>query len=227
MNNLPTNLNIFIDHTILRSDATEADVRKVCEEARTWRFHSVVVNPGWVPMVRYDLRHATVKTATVCGFPLGANRTDIKVAEALKAVSDGAQEIDVVANIGWLKSGDYSSAGDELAEIKRRIPFNIILKVIIECGLLSEEQQTAAARLVVESGAQFVKTSTGFFGGVTVEQVRRLAEAVDKQVEIKAAGGIKTAEQCQQLLEAGAQRLGSSSSAEIMSSLGSADNVAH
>ncbi len=227
MNNLPTNLNIFIDHTILRSDATEADVRKVCEEARTWRFHSVVVNPVWVPMVRYDLRHATVKTATVCGFPLGANRTDIKVAEALKAVSDGAQEIDVVANIGWLKSGDYSSAGDELAEIKRRIPFNIILKVIIECGLLSEEQQTAAARLVVESGAQFVKTSTGFFGGVTVEQVRRLAEAVDKQVEIKAAGGIKTAEQCQQLLEAGAQRLGSSSSAEIMSSLGSADNVAH
>ncbi|HKK22034.1 MAG TPA: deoxyribose-phosphate aldolase [candidate division Zixibacteria bacterium] len=220
MNDALNNLNIFIDHSILHSDATEAEVRKTCEEARNWRFHSVVVNPIWVPLVRYDLRHSTVKVVTVCGFPLGANRTDIKVAEAMKAVSDGAQEIDMVANIGWLQAGDYSAAGEEIAEIKRRIPFNIMLKVIIECGLLSEEKQVEATKMVIDSGAQFIKTSTGFFGGVTVEQVQRIAKVVNRQIEIKAAGGIRTAELCGHLLEAGAQRLGCSTSVEIMRSLG-------
>ncbi len=220
MNSFLNNLNIFIDHTILRPDATEVNVRRVCEEARGWRFHSVVVNPIWVPLVRYDLRHSIVKTVTVCGFPIGANRTDVKVTEIMKAVSDGAQEIDMVANIGWLAAGDFKAAAEEIAEVKRRIPFNVMLKVIIECGLLTEEQQAEATRMVLDSGAQFIKTSTGFFGGVTVEQVKLIAGIVNKRVEIKAAGGIRTAEQCGKLLEAGAQRLGCSKSVEIMQSLG-------
>ncbi|MFQ6008670.1 MAG: deoxyribose-phosphate aldolase, partial [Candidatus Zixiibacteriota bacterium] len=162
------------------------------------------------------LQGSSIKILSVAGFPLGASRTDIKVMEAVKGIRDGAHEIDMVANIGWLVSDRFSQAEKEIAEVRKALPYNVILKVIIEASFLSEEQQVAATKSVINGGAQFVKTCTGFFGGATVEQVRTLYHAASGQIEVKASGGIRTLKQCWQLLEAGATRLGSSASVAIM-----------
>jgi deoxyribose-phosphate aldolase len=136
--------------------------------------------------------------------------------EAVKGVRDGAHEIDMVTNIGWLVSDRFSLAETEIAEVRKVLPYNVVLKVIIEAGFLSEKQRINATRAVINGGAQFVKTCTGFFGGATVEQVRTLHRAAAGQIEVKASGGIRTFEQCRQLLEAGATRLGSSASVAII-----------
>jgi deoxyribose-phosphate aldolase len=153
------------------------------------------------------------------GFPLGANRTDIKVAEASKAVTDGAMEIDMVANIGWIKSNRLAEVESEILEVRKSIPFNVILKVIIEAPLLSVIQQEEAVKAVINGGAQFVKTGTGFSGDATIEQVENLFLAAGGKIEVKASGGIRTLEQCRKLLESGASRLGSSSCVQIMNEL--------
>ena len=210
------NLNIHFDHAALKPDADQQAITKLCNEAIEHKFFAVAVNPFWVSAAAEIVQGTNVKVVSTVGFPLGANRTDIKTDEAARAVSDGADEIDMVANIGWIKSGDFAKVEQEIKEIRKSIPFNVLLKVIIECSLLTNPEQISAARAVVNGGAQFVKTSTGFFGGVILEQVKILFGAVGSQIEVKASGGIKTARQCRQLIECGASRLGSSSSVAIV-----------
>jgi deoxyribose-phosphate aldolase len=216
MSEIPTDLNRRFDHASLHQEVNEQDIIQLCHDAVTYDFYAIAINPVWVSLARETLQKSRVKILSVAGFPLGASRTDIKVAEAVKGVSDGAHEIDMVANIGWLASGQFEKAEAEINEIRRNLPYNVILKVIIEAGKLTEKQQSEATRAVVNGGAQFVKTCTGFFGGATVTQVKILHRAAGGQIEVKASGGIRTLKQCRQLLEAGATRLGSSSSVAIM-----------
>jgi len=162
------------------------------------------------------LQGSGVKILSVSGFPLGASRTDVKVLEAVKGVKDGAHEIDMVANIGWLAASRFHQAEEEIAKARKALPYNVVLKVIIEAGCLTEKQKVEATKAVINGGAQFVKTCTGFFSGATVEQVSTLVEAACRQIEVKASGGIRTLDQCRQLLEAGVTRLGSSASVAIM-----------
>jgi deoxyribose-phosphate aldolase len=205
-----------IEHTLLRIDACEPDIQTLCAQAIEHGFYGVVVNPVWVRVASSQLANTAIKVVSVAGFPLGANRTDIKVAEAVEASEDGAHEIDLVANIGWLASNRYLDAEAELRKVRRNLPDTVALKVIVEAGRLLETQLQEAAKVVLNSGAQFVKTGTGFFGGVTIEQVQTLAGAVQGRIGIKAAGGIGSLAACRNLLQAGATRLGCSSSVDIM-----------
>jgi deoxyribose-phosphate aldolase len=157
-----------------------------------------------------------VAIVSVAGFPLGACRSEVKLEEAALAVEDGAAEIDMVANLGWLCDDRFLEVEGEMARIRRVLPEQVILKVIIECNLLSERQQVSAARSVAEAGAQFVKTGTGFSGPVTVPQVQALRGAIGDSVGIKAAGGVRTAQFCRELIEAGANRIGSSACVDII-----------
>ncbi|HOP07136.1 MAG TPA: deoxyribose-phosphate aldolase [candidate division Zixibacteria bacterium] len=207
------------DHAALYPEVGLKEIEKVCREAAEHKFYSVAINPVWVRDAARLLHGTGVKVLSVSGFPLSAHRTDTKVFEAVKGVSDGAAEIDMVVNVGWLASDRFKEAEDEITQVRKALPHNVILKVIIEAGKLSEEQQRNATRAVINGGAQFVKTCTGFFGGATVEQVRVLHEAASGQIEVKASGGIKTLSQCRELLAAGATRLGCSSSVKIMAEL--------
>jgi len=216
MNIILSDLNRRFDHASLHQEINEKDIVRLCRDAVEYDFYSIAINPVWVGLARETLQNSHVQILSVSGFPLGAHRTDVKVAEAVKGVSDGAREIDMVANIGWLTSNQFGKAEAEINEVRKSLPYNVILKVIIEAGKLTEEQQIEATRAVINGGAQFVKTCTGFFGGATVQQVKTLFKAAQGQIEVKASGGIKTLTQCRELLEAGATRLGSSSSVAIM-----------
>jgi len=216
MDDLVHDLNRRFDHAALHPEVNEQSVVRLCEEAREHQFYSVAVNPAWVPLARSELKGSGVRILTVSGFPLGANRMDIKVLEAAEGVEDGADEIDMVANIGWLTEGRFVEAEGEIAKVRINLPHEVVLKVIIEAGKLTEAQQVEATEAVVNGGAQYVKTSTGFFGGATVEQVQTLHRAAEGRIKVKASGGIRTAEQCRRLLAAGAERLGSSASVAIM-----------
>ena len=209
------NILSIIDHTNLKPDTTEKDILKLCSEALDHNFYSVCINPIHVPLAKNILQHSNIKITTVAGFPLGANRTDIKLTEAVKAVSDGADEIDMVANIGWLKDSQFAKAEKEISDIRKNLPYNIILKVIVEGSLLTDIELTEAAKTVLNGGAQFVKTSTGFFGGATVEMVGKIRDAIGNDIEIKASGGIRTLADCCALVESGAARIGCSASVEI------------
>jgi deoxyribose-phosphate aldolase len=219
MQDLLENLNRRFDYAALKSDTAKKAVLTLCNEAIENNFFAVAVNPVWVKIASEKLKGTNTKVVSTAGFPLGANRTDVKASEAAKAVNDGATEIDMVANIGWIKSGNFKAVEKEIAEIRKSIPFNIILKVIIEASLLAESEQIEATNAVVAGGAQFVKTGTGFFGSATVEQVQTLFKAANDMIEVKASGGIRTVEQCRKLLEIGAVRLGSSSCVYIMKEL--------
>lgn len=214
-----SNLHRRFDHAALKSDVTEKDIIRLCNEARDHDFFSVAVNPCWAKLAHGELIGTHVHVLGVSGFPLGAHRTDSKVDEAIRGVADGAAEIDMVANIGWLVANEFDKAEKEITEVRNAIPFNVILKVIIEADMLTSQQQHDATRAVVNGGAQFVKTGTGFFGGATIEQVKTLHTAAEGDIEVKASGGIRTLQQCHDLLEAGATRLGSSSSVAIMAEL--------
>jgi deoxyribose-phosphate aldolase len=216
MNTILNDLNRQFDHAALKSDVTEKDIIALCEEAVEYDLFGVAINPVWVALCRERLTGTRVHVIGVAGFPLGANRTDIKIEEAARCVSDGAQEIDMVANIGWLASDRLKEAENEICAVRRTLPFNVLLKVIVEAGMLTEKQQAEATRAVVNGCAQFVKTSTGFFGGATVEQVRVLVKAAQGECEVKASGGIRTLDDARVMLEAGATRLGSSSSGKIV-----------
>ena len=209
----------LIEHTMLRVSATDADIRLLCEQAVEHRFYGVVVNPVWVKAAALQLIDSPIKIVSVAGFPLGANRTDIKVAESVEAAEDGAHEIDLVANIGWLTSNRYLDVEAELRKVRRNLPDTVVLKVIVEAGQLNENQLQEAAKVVLNSGAQFVKTGTGFFSGVTIQQVKTLAAITQGQIGLKAAGGIRTLGDCRAMLDAGATRLGCSTSVEIMKEL--------
>ena len=219
MTDILKNLNRKIDHAALHSEVNEQSVLALCREARDYQFYAVAVNPVWTQSATRELAGSRTKVVTVTGFPLGANRTETKLAEALNGVNDGANEIDMVANIGWLVSGEYGKAEQEISTLRKGLPFSIVLKVIIEAAKLSTEQQIMATRAVINGGAQFVKTGTGFFGGTTTDQVKTLFRTSEEKIKIKASGEIRTLSDCENLLKAGAERLGSSSSVAIMREL--------
>jgi deoxyribose-phosphate aldolase len=208
----------LIDHTILKPDATRADVLKVCREAREYHFASVCVNPYWVPVVARELAGSGVKVCSVIGFPLGATTTDAKVAETAGALRNGAQEIDMVINVGALRSGDLDTVRNDIQQVVRVVhQAGAIVKVILETALLDDAQKTAASRLAKAAGADFVKTSTGFSSsGATAHDIALMRAAVGPEMGVKASGGIRTLQDVQAMTAAGATRIGASASVKIV-----------
>ena len=214
MNNLE--LAKMIDHTILKADATQSDIEKLCEEAKKYNFASVCVNPYWVPLASDLLKNSTVKVCTVIGFPNGYVASDVKIYETTIAIKDGADEIDMVINLGNVKSGKFKEILEEIKHIKR-ICGSRILKVIVETCYLTEAEKIEMCRVVTEAGADYIKTSTGFgSGGATYEDVALFKKHVGKNVKIKAAGGIKTFEMAEEYIRLGADRLGTSKIVKIV-----------
>ena len=208
----------LFDHTILKADATKEDVKKVCEEAMAYSFCSVCVNSYYVPYVAELLHGSDVKICTVVGFPLGAMSTRAKALEAKIAVMDGADEVDMVINIGALKDKDYDVVLEDIKAVKEACG-NALLKVIIETCLLTDEEKVKACELSKEANADFVKTSTGFStAGAKVEDVKLMRETVGKYMGVKASGGIHDKEFANALVEAGASRLGTSATIKIVES---------
>jgi len=208
----------LIDHTLLKPEATADDIRRICDEARTHGFASVCVNPYWVPLVAEELAGSKVKACAVVGFPLGANASAIKAAETLSAVEAGAREIDMVINIGELRAGDDGAVSMDIrAVVAAAHSGGAIVKVIIEAALLDDEQKIAACQLAKEAGADFVKTSTGFGpGGATVHDVELMRRTVGPEMGVKASGGIRTLEDLNAMVAAGANRIGTSSGVKIV-----------
>ena len=198
----------MIDHTMLKPEATQKIIRRYCAEARTYGFASVCVNSCHVALVASELKGTGINTCCVVGFPLGAMLTKVKVFEAEAAVQAGAQEIDMVINVGGIKDGNMNFVTEDIHAVVEAVK-PVVVKVIIETCLLSDEEKIAACEAVVRAGAAFVKTSTGFStGGATVEDVKLMRQTVGKQAKIKASGSIRTHEFACQLVEAGADRIG-------------------
>lgn len=207
-----------IDHTLLKPEATAGDVKKLCKEARQYNFASVCVNPYWVSLVAGELAGSPVKVCTVVGFPLGANPTAVKVFETENAVRCGAQEIDMVLNIGELRGGNYDAVREDIrAVVKAAHAGGAIVKVILETALLDDNQKTVGSALSKVAGAEFVKTSTGFGpGGATVHDVALMRQVVGGEMGVKASGGIRTLEDLKNMAAAGATRIGASASVKIV-----------
>jgi len=210
-------LEKYIDHTLLKPDATRDDIIKLCDEAKKYGFYSVCVNPYYVPLAKEELKDSDVKITTVIGFPLGANMTEVKVYEAKKAIEAGADEIDMVINIAALKNKEYSIIENEIVSILNEIKGKAKLKVIIETCLLTEEEKIKMCEIALKTGVDFIKTSTGFSsGGATYEDVKLIKKVVGDKIGIKASGGIRTKEKAIKMIEEGATRLGTSSSLSII-----------
>jgi len=208
----------LIDHTILKADATRADVLRICAEARVYGFASVCVNGFWVPLVAAELAGTAVKVCTVVGFPLGAMAIEAKRAETLDALAKGAQEVDMVMNVGALLGGDEEAVREDIALLAQAChDSGAILKVILETCLLTDRQKERACAICVESGANFVKTSTGFSSaGATVSDIALMRRAVGPDLGVKASGGIRTLESVREMVAAGASRIGASASVAIV-----------
>lgn len=208
----------YIDHTLLKPDATRDQIAQLCDEALQYGFASVCVNPIWIQEVARRLRNSPVKACSVVGFPLGASTTDVKAFEARRAIFDGAQEIDMVINIGALKSGlDEWVERDIRAVVEACHEHGALCKVIIETALLDEAEKVKACVLAKEAHADFVKTSTGFSkAGATIEDVALMRRVVGPQLGVKAAGGIRSFQQAQQMIQAGATRIGASVGVQIV-----------
>ena len=211
-------LNKFIDHTLLKPDATKEEIENLCNEAKEYDFYSVCVNSTWVPFAKSLLEGTDVKIAAVTGFPLGAMITEAKAYETEVAAREGASEIDMVINIGALKSKDYETVETDIAEVvKAAAKYNAIVKVILETGLLTKDEIVEACKLSERAGAHFVKTSTGFgHGGAEIENVKLMRESVSEKVDVKASGGIRDKETALKMIEAGAGRIGTSSGIKIV-----------
>lgn len=209
-------LSKYIDHTLLQADATKAEIVKLCEEAKEYDFMSVCVNPGWIDVAKKALEGSDVKVCVVIGFPLGAMTTEAKVFESEDAIQKGADEVDMVINIGKLKDGEDEYVRDEIAAIKNAVGDHV-LKVIIETCLLSDEEKVRACLAAKAAGADFVKTSTGFStSGATVEDVALMKKTVGEGVSVKAAGGVRTKDDMLAMIEAGADRIGTSRGVSLM-----------
>jgi deoxyribose-phosphate aldolase len=208
----------LIDHTLLKPEATESDIRKICAEARQYGFFSVCVNPCWVRLVAEELRDCATKVCAVVGFPLGANTLQIKAAETTAAIVDGAQEIDMVLNVGALRGGDADAVrADIRAVVQAAHARGAIVKVILETALLTDPQKVAACELAKAAGADFVKTSTGFGpGGATVEDIALMRRTVGPSMGVKASGGVRTLADLKKMVAAGASRVGASASVKIV-----------
>lgn len=211
-------LATYMDHTLLKPEATAADIDRVVAEARQYGTASVCVNPHWVARVAAGLAGSGVKTCTVIGFPLGATSTASKVAETRDATAHGAQEIDMVINIGELKAGNDDAVRSDISSVASAAhEAGALLKVIIETCLLSDEEKRRACELSVAGGADFVKTSTGFStGGATTADITLMRETVGPELGVKASGGIRTLEAAEAMIEAGATRLGVSAAVSIL-----------
>lgn len=210
-------LNKYIDHTILKANATKADVEKLCAEAREYDFASVCINTCFVPLAAELLAGSDVKVCCVVGFPLGAMSAEAKAFETKWAVEHGAQEVDMVLNVGAMIAGDEKTVLEDIGAVVDAAHPKAIVKVILENCLLTDAQKIRACELCVQAGAEFVKTSTGFStGGATVEDVALMKKAVDGKAKVKAAGGIRTKEDALAMIEAGADRIGASAGIAIV-----------
>jgi len=207
----------LIDHTLLKPEATEADIKRLCNEAIQFGFASVCVNPGWVKKSAEFLRGTAIPVCTVIGFPLGANVPDVKAYEARRAILDGAKEVDMVINVGALKSGDVCLVEDDIRAVVMAAHENDVLcKVIIETALLTDDEKVNACLAAKNAGADFVKTSTGFAkGGATAEDVALMRRTVGHDLGVKASGGVKGIEDARKMFEAGATRIGASVGVKI------------
>lgn len=215
-----TNYSAYFDHTILKPDATAADIRKLCSEAKNHSFFSVCVNPCWIPLCMEQLKGTKVEICTVIGFPLGANTTRAKVFEAEQALRAGATELDVVINIGALKDKNLSLVQHELTDVVTAAKGKALTKVIVESGILSKDELSWAIECVNASGAEFIKTSTGFAStGATVAAVEQMKKEGRKGLKIKASGGIRTAQDFKTYVDMGVDRVGASKSVEILNDL--------
>jgi deoxyribose-phosphate aldolase len=208
----------LIDHTLLRPDATRDDIVKICREARKYNFASVCINPYWVPLAAAELAGSPVKVCTVVGFPLGATSTEAKVAETEAALRVGAQEIDMVQNVGALRSGDHDAVKSDIAAVVEAAHrAGAIVKVILETALLDDNQKVMASMLAKMAKADFVKTSTGFGpSGATAHDVELMRLAVGREMGVKASGGIRTLDDLKKMAAAGATRIGASASVKIV-----------
>jgi deoxyribose-phosphate aldolase len=208
----------YIDHTLLKPDATRDEILKVCEEGVRFGFASVCINPIWVRDAACALRGSGVKVCTVIGFPLGANEPDTKAYEARRAIFDGASELDMVINIGALKSGDHDLVSRDIrgvVQVAHEVGY--VCKVIIETALLTDDEKISACLIAKEAGADFVKTSTGFSkGGATAADVALMRRAVGGQMGVKASGGVRDLKQAQEMIHAGATRIGASVGVKII-----------
>lgn len=210
-------INKTIDHTLLKPEASSDQVIKLCQEALDHDFASVMVNSSFVSLCREQIKDADVKVATVIGFPLGACNTHAKVEEVKQALKDGADEFDMVLNIGKLKEGKLDEVTQDIKAVKEAIPEGMLLKVIIETCLLSNQDKINACQCVSDAKADYIKTSTGFStGGATVEDVALLRKYVDPSIKVKASGGVRTYEDLVKMVEAGAERIGTSNGVDLM-----------
>ncbi|OCG10195.1 deoxyribose-phosphate aldolase [Gilliamella sp. wkB178] len=207
----------YIDHTLLAMNATEDQIRKLCDEAKEYHFYSVCVNSGYVPLVANLLKGSDVKVCSVVGFPLGAMLTSVKAYETEMAIKAGAQEIDMVINVGWLKSNDWDAVKNDINAVFKACG-EVPLKVILETCLLSKEEIVRVCTLCKEIGVAFVKTSTGFsVSGATIEDVKLMRETVGEKMGVKASGGIRDRQTAEKMIQAGASRLGASAGIAIVS----------
>jgi len=208
----------MIDYTQIKPTATKNDIEKLCKEAEKYGFGCVCVNSMYVSLANQLLKGTDVKVCSTVGFPFGATLPEVKTFEAKKAVERGAQEIDMVINIGALKSGDHGTVKKDIETVVnvKRSHSDLVVKVIIETGYLTTQEKIMACRLAKEAGADFVKTSTGLVGGATVEDVKLMRETVGKDMGVKAAGGIRTFKEALAMIEAGANRIGTSTGVAII-----------
>lgn len=210
----------MIDHTMLKADAVQADIAKLVEEAKQYQFASVCVNPTWVAYCAEQLAGTEVKVCTVIGFPLGASTSAVKALETQDAIAGGATEVDMVINIGELKAGNDEFVLKDIEAVVKAASGKALVKVIIETCLLTDEQKVRACELAVKAGADFVKTSTGFStGGATREDVALMRKTVGQQTGVKASGGVRSLEDVNSMIEAGATRIGASSGVSIMNGI--------
>lgn len=206
----------YIDHTFLKAEATKFDIDKIISEAKQYGFKTICVNSSWVSYAKKQLAGTVVGITSVIGFPLGAMSTKAKAFEAKNAIKDGADEIDMVINVGKLKDNDKNYVLDDIKAVKKAIKKKT-LKVIVETALLTEEELIRVCQIVLESGAEFIKTSTGFSTrGATFQDVKIMKEMVGDKIQIKAAGGVKTFEDMQKMIEYGATRIGTSSGVKLL-----------
>ena len=209
----------YIDHTLLKPEASREQIRAVCNEAKQYHFASVCVNSCWVPLIAEELKGSGVSVCCVIGFPLGASLSSVKAFEAREAVAAGAQEIDMVINVGAVKSGDWELVREDIAAVNAA-KGTAKLKVIIETCLLTDEEKVRVCQIAKEVGADFVKTSTGFStGGATVHDVELMRKTVGPEMGVKASGGVRTLADALAMIEAGASRLGASAGVKIIEAL--------
>jgi len=211
------NLNQYIDHTLLKPDQTEQSIIQLCEEAKKYQFASVCVNSTWVKLCSDLLSNTEVKVAAVIGFPLGATTTEVKAFETSQVIKLGATEVDMVMNVGRLKSKHFNYVLEDIKAVVSAAGERAIVKVILETGFLTDEEIEEACRISVRAGAQFVKTSTGFGpGGATIHHIELMRNTVGPEIGVKASGGIRNAETAIAMVQAGATRIGTSSGVVIM-----------